>query len=58
MSVIFYSYCPTLYLIQKIAALGGVFSSSAVVPHAGVQSVLLALGSVLVSALLGMMLTL
>ena len=108
MSVILHSYCTTLYLIQKIAAAGGVFtvvtskggadytlapsgagattsvfggiytiatpttgagasassnssisSSSASVTHAGVQTPLLVgLGSMLVSALLGMMMTL
>lgn len=99
MSVIFHSYCPTLYLIQKIAVGDEVFTiitseggkgytiaasgvgaatsvfnsvytvatgafpissnSGAFVPHAALQTPLLVgLGSVLVSALLGMMITL
>lgn len=52
-----HSYCPTLYLIPKKIAV--VNKNSAVAPYGGVQtSLLVALGSVVASAVLGVMITL
>ena len=60
MSVIMHSYHPTLYLIQKkIAVISSAKNSAALPPYSGVQTPLLvALGSVVASAIFGAMITL